>query len=244
MRFREVATLAVASYDDWVPPTTRSTSANTDERPQAATSPNTVVAEILATCAEKGGVMHRNDLDGATGAWVADAMKLVAETGEGQVLVAGPRGTAIGTLEPGGQVHGSVVIVGSGAVGARGYELRDSVPTVFGASRDAVGRAWRVVAIAGGVRKAAELLRVSPSTVTRWTKGERAPAMEEAAALVDLEYVLTRVSLVYPGEAVAADWLRGHNGFLDDRRPIDVLREDGPGPVIAALESEAAGSYP
>jgi uncharacterized protein (DUF2384 family) len=109
---------------------------------------------------------------------------------------------------------------------------------------DSARRAERVVRLAGGVRKAAHLLGVAPATVTRWVNGDRTPAMVQATALVDLEYVLTRISLVYAGDGVAADWLTGNNAFLDDRRPVDVLREEGPGEVIAALDSEAAGTYP
>ena len=109
---------------------------------------------------------------------------------------------------------------------------------------DPAGRTARVVAAAGGVRRSAGLLAVAPATVTRWAKGDRRPSGREASFLVDVDYVITRISLLYPGEGVAVDWLTTPNRFLDDRRPIDALHDDGPGEVIAALDSEAAGSYP
>lgn len=58
----------------------------------------------------------------------------------------------------------------------------------------------------------------------------------------DLNEVMRLLDEVW-GRQVGKIWLTGENSFLDGSRPINVLRLEGPEPVIAALRAEQSGSY-
>jgi uncharacterized protein (DUF2384 family) len=87
----------------------------------------------------------------------------------------------------------------------------------------------------------ARLLDVDAAMVTRWKSGGRiSPVMSRR--IVDLHAVLARALQIFAPE-VAAQWLVGHEPFLNDARPIDVLALRGAGPLLEALDGIAAGGY-
>lgn len=113
-----------------------------------------------------------------------------------------------------------------------------------------VVRAWRpearaafVTQVAGGTRKAADLLEVSPSQPSRWMSGQSVPGPMQARMLVDLDHVMAHLLLVWDDEAVARDWLTTPNAHLDGVRPVDWIRLHGTSEVIDAIRSEASGAY-
>lgn len=97
-----------------------------------------------------------------------------------------------------------------------------------------------VVQLLGSGQKLAGLMGVSPSQPSRWASGDERPSMAVAPLLIDLEHVLARVRLVWSGNA-AVIWLESANVYLGGSRPIDVLRMQGPGPVLEALDAAAWG---
>jgi hypothetical protein len=99
----------------------------------------------------------------------------------------------------------------------------------------------RVVRVLGN-RRAADLLGVAESQPSRWRKALEIPSSQVAPMLVDLDHIIARLQLIWD-EEVIGDWLEGSNAFLDGARPIDVLRWNGSGPVLEAIEAEAAGAY-
>jgi len=102
-------------------------------------------------------------------------------------------------------------------------------------------RADQVVRVLGN-RRAAAVLGVSESQPSRWRKAIEVPSSQVAPMLVDLDHIIARLQLIWD-EDVIGDWLEGANAFLDGARPIDVLRVNGSGPVLEAIEAEAAGAY-
>lgn len=98
---------------------------------------------------------------------------------------------------------------------------------------------WLADAV-GGVRSLADLLGVSPSQPSRWARGEERPSARVAPLLIDLEHVLARVRLVW-AEPASGVWMTSSNSHLAGARPIDVLTNVGPGPVLEALDAEAWG---
>ena len=102
-------------------------------------------------------------------------------------------------------------------------------------------RADQVVRVLGN-RRAAAVLGVSESQPSRWRKAVEVPSSQVAPMLVDLDHIIARLQLIWD-EDVISDWLEGANAFLDGARPIDVLRVNGSGPVLEAIEAEAAGAY-
>lgn len=86
----------------------------------------------------------------------------------------------------------------------------------------------------------AKLVGVSPSQTSRWASGEERPSPAAAPALIDLEHVYARARLVWGGES-ALIWMRSSNAFLGGACPLDVLRTEGPGRVLEALDAEMWG---
>ena len=86
----------------------------------------------------------------------------------------------------------------------------------------------------------AKLFGVSPSQTSRWTSGEERPSPSAAPALIDLEHVYARARLVW-GSETARIWMESSNAFLAGARPLDVLRTEGPGRVLEALDAEMWG---
>jgi hypothetical protein len=95
--------------------------------------------------------------------------------------------------------------------------------------------------VVGGGGVLAAMLGVSPSQTSRWASGAERPGAEAAPLLIDLEHVLARVRLVW-AEPAATTWMTSANVHLEGARPVDVLRLQGPGPVLEALDAGAWGS--
>ena len=116
-------------------------------------------------------------------------------------------------------------------------QLRRAVPTDPLAPQRT---AWLAQVVGGGT-SLARLLGVSASQTTRLASGEERPSAQSAPLLIDLEHVLARVRLVWD-EPAATIWLESPNAYLAGAPPIDVLRLQGSGPVLDALDAEAWGS--
>jgi putative toxin-antitoxin system antitoxin component (TIGR02293 family) len=87
----------------------------------------------------------------------------------------------------------------------------------------------------------ARLLDVDPAMITRWKRGATiSPTMSHR--ILDLHAVLARALQIFEPK-VATQWLVGHEPFLNDARPIDVLALRGSAPLIEALDAIAAGAY-
>jgi Protein of unknown function (DUF2384) len=93
-----------------------------------------------------------------------------------------------------------------------------------------------------GTRGLARLLGVSPSQPSRWQSGQEVPGPLVAPRLVDLDYVVSRLLLLWD-ESVLLDWLTGPNGFLEGARPIDVILTRGTTDVVDAIQAQASGAY-
>jgi len=87
----------------------------------------------------------------------------------------------------------------------------------------------------------ARLLDVDASMLTRW-KGGANISSDMSHRILDVHTVLVHALQVFAPE-VATQWLVGHEPFLNDARPIDVLAVRGAGPLIEALDAIAAGAY-
>lgn len=93
-----------------------------------------------------------------------------------------------------------------------------------------------------GNNRVAELLQVSRSQPSRWRTGKEGLAAESRRAVIDLDYIITRLHEVYVPE-VAKVWLTSPNAFLGGGTPVETLRQRGVLDVIAAIDAEAAGAY-
>lgn len=103
-------------------------------------------------------------------------------------------------------------------------------------------RAESVAAALGGKSALARAMGVSASQPTQWIKGAERPSLENARVIVDLDYVVARAGLLWKPPVVQS-WLVGRNAFLGGARPIDVVKMEGSGRVIDALDQELSGAY-
>jgi uncharacterized protein (DUF2384 family) len=87
----------------------------------------------------------------------------------------------------------------------------------------------------------ARLLDVNPAMITRWRRGAKI-SETMSRRILDLHAVLTRAFQIFAPD-VTSQWLVGHEPFLNDARPIDVLAVRGAAPLIEALDAIAAGAY-
>jgi uncharacterized protein (DUF2384 family) len=104
-------------------------------------------------------------------------------------------------------------------------------------------RARFVTKVAGGTRRAADLLEVAPSQASRWATGESIPGPAQARLLIDVDHVLAHALLVWADASVARDWLTTPNAHLDGVRPVEWIRMHGTAEVVDALRAEASGAY-
>lgn len=95
----------------------------------------------------------------------------------------------------------------------------------------------------GGNTALADYLGVNKAQLSRWTSGDSLPTTENARVLADLDYVVTRLRLVWGDGFTVYNWLMGSNSFLEGARPIDILCLRGVAPVLEAIELEIAGAY-
>jgi len=97
----------------------------------------------------------------------------------------------------------------------------------------------RLIEILGNNRTA-EMLGVTRSQPSRWVRGLERIGPENQRHVLDTEYAVSRLLLLYPPRQ-ARIWLYSDNARLG-ARPIDVLRVHGASPVIEAIDAEAQGA--
>jgi len=137
---------------------------------------------------------------------------------------------------------GATAPVEKGALGGGVRAKRTTRPSP-GTSWQPEQRTRFVTEVAGGTRRAADLLDVAASQPSRWMTGESIPGPEHARMLVDLDHVLAHALLVWADARVARDWLTTANAHLDGLRPVAWMQLYGSGGVVEALRAEAAGAY-
>lgn len=99
-----------------------------------------------------------------------------------------------------------------------------------------------VIDSVGGASTLARLLGVHRSQPSRWVRGQESPSPRNARAIEDIDYIIGRARAVWT-KNVAQTWLDSSNSFLDGRTPVSVLLDEGPSPVIEALDHASQGGF-
>lgn len=92
-----------------------------------------------------------------------------------------------------------------------------------------------------GSNGVAEMLAVSRSQPSRWRSGQERISPQNQRRIVDLDYVVTRFGQLYSSPALLRTWLTSQNPHLG-ARPLDVLRLEGPRPLLLAIDALAQGA--
>lgn len=91
-------------------------------------------------------------------------------------------------------------------------------------------------------RDIANILSVSPPTVTRWSQGEASPAIEKQTAMAQLRWVAERLSDFYEPDEVRL-WLQSPHPQLSGRRAYDLIVEGRTSEVLEVIERLDSGVY-
>lgn len=111
-------------------------------------------------------------------------------------------------------------------------------------SETAVSRLVSELKDIGGLkgRDLANMLGVSPPTVTRWSKGEAEPTIDKQTAMAQLRWVADRLADFYEPDEVRL-WLQSPHPQLDGARPYDLIVDDRTRDVLEVIERLDSGVY-
>lgn len=91
-------------------------------------------------------------------------------------------------------------------------------------------------------RDIANIVGVSPPTVTRWRKGDGGPTIDKQTKIAELRWVAERLSDFYdPDEARL--WLQSPHPQLNGERPYEVINQGRTNEVLEILERLDSGVY-
>jgi transcriptional regulator with XRE-family HTH domain len=88
----------------------------------------------------------------------------------------------------------------------------------------------------------ANIVDVSPATVSRWSNGNGTPALRTQTVIADLRYVVDRLSDFYTADE-ARLWLHTRHALLNGERAIDLINSDRTEEVLAVIDRLDAGAY-
>jgi len=88
----------------------------------------------------------------------------------------------------------------------------------------------------------ANIVEVSPATVSRWFSGTASPGLNTQTLIAHLRYVVDRLSDFYSPDETRL-WLHARHPLLDNQRAIDLIRKDQLQDVLAVIDRLSAGVY-
>jgi len=91
-------------------------------------------------------------------------------------------------------------------------------------------------------RDLANMLGVSPPTVTRWSKGEADPTIDKQTAMAQLRWVAARLADFYEPDEVRL-WLQSPHPQLGGMRPYDLIVDGRTAEVLEVIERLDSGVY-
>ena len=88
----------------------------------------------------------------------------------------------------------------------------------------------------------ANIVDVSPATVSRWSKGAGTPSLKTQTVIADLRYVVDCLSDFYTPDETRL-WLHSRHPLLNGERAIDLINGNRTEEVLAVIERLDAGAY-
>jgi transcriptional regulator with XRE-family HTH domain len=88
----------------------------------------------------------------------------------------------------------------------------------------------------------ANIVSVSPATVSRWSSGKASPDLRTQTVIAELRYVVDRLSDFYTADETRI-WLHAAHPMLEGERAIDLLNAGRTEEVLAVIENLETGAY-
>lgn len=88
----------------------------------------------------------------------------------------------------------------------------------------------------------ANIVDVSPATVSRWSSGTSAPPLHTQTVIAHLRYIVERLSDYYPPDETRL-WLHARHPLLEGERAIDLINQGKVEAVLGAIERLDTGAY-
>jgi transcriptional regulator with XRE-family HTH domain len=110
--------------------------------------------------------------------------------------------------------------------------------------KTAVSRLVSELKAIGGLkgRDLANMLGVSPPTVSRWSNGEAEPTIDKQTAMAQLRWVADRLVDFYEPDEVRL-WLQSPHPQLGGSRPYDLIVDGRTVEVLEVIERLDSGVY-
>jgi transcriptional regulator with XRE-family HTH domain len=88
----------------------------------------------------------------------------------------------------------------------------------------------------------ANIVAVSPATVSRWYSGKASPDLKTQTLIAELRYVVDRLAEYYDADE-ARLWLHAPHPMLHGDRAIDLINSGRTEQVLAVIESLDSGAF-
>jgi len=88
----------------------------------------------------------------------------------------------------------------------------------------------------------ANIVAVSPATVSRWSSGKASPDLRTQTVIAELRYVVDRLGDFYTPDETRL-WLHTAHPMLKSERAIDLINTGRTEEVLAVIDSLEAGAY-
>ena len=88
----------------------------------------------------------------------------------------------------------------------------------------------------------ANIVAVSPATVSRWSNGKASPDLRTQTVIAELRYVVDRLSDFYTSDETRI-WLHAAHPMLKGERAIDLINGGRTEEVLGLIESLDSGAF-
>lgn len=88
----------------------------------------------------------------------------------------------------------------------------------------------------------ANIVAVSPATVSRWSSGKATPDLRTQTVIAELRYVVDQLADFYTPDETRI-WLHAKHPMLNNERAIDLINEGRTEEVLAVIEALDAGAF-
>ena len=88
----------------------------------------------------------------------------------------------------------------------------------------------------------ANIVSVSPATVSRWSSGRATPDLKTQTIIAELRYVVDRLADFYTPDETRI-WLHAAHPLLKGERAIDLINSGRTMQVLSLIENLDAGAY-